>query len=173
MSVTEKMLKKILFTDNPSMWHEKLPFHIPHRHLRVVVLVCLGRRLAVELDGLLRAKVDAGEALRAVVAAAGFAVREGDVPLRAHVSADAAAHAEVSVDGGREHRQCAALHTGTGTQRAYRSPPRVMQTMRSSGNLLGDALQPRGVLLELPDLLVGVAPEADSAVVGHADFLAV
>lgn len=82
--------------------------HVPQRHLRVVVLVRLGRGLAVELDGLLRAEVDAGEALRAVVAATGFAVLEGDIALRAHVSADAAAHTKVGVDSRREHRQCAA-----------------------------------------------------------------
>ena len=50
-----------------------------------------GRGLAVELDGLLRTEIDEGEALRAVIAAMGFDVREGDVPLRAHVGADAAA----------------------------------------------------------------------------------
>ena len=74
----------------------------------MVVLVRFWRGLAVELHGLLRTEVDAGEALRAVVAATGFAVREGDVALRAHVSADAATHTEVGVDSRRKHRQCAA-----------------------------------------------------------------
>ena len=72
------------------------------------------RGLMVELHGLLRAEVDAGEALRAVVAAMGFAIRKGNVALWTHVSADAAAYTKVGVDGGREHRQGAALHTGTG-----------------------------------------------------------
>ena len=136
-------------------------------------MVRLGRGLEVELHGLLRTEVDAGEALRAVAAAVGFAVRKRDVALRAHVSADAATHAQVGVDGRREHRQRAALHTGKGAQGTYRIPPRIVQTMRSGGNLIGDTIEPLCVLLELPYLLVGVAPEADSAVVGYADFLAV
>lgn len=51
-----------------------------------------GRRLAVELHSLLRAEMDTGETLRAVVAAMGFAIRKGDVALWTHVGADATAH---------------------------------------------------------------------------------
>ena len=76
----------------------------------MVVLVRLGRGLVVELHSLLRTEVDAGEALRAVVAATGFAVRKGNVPLRAHVSANAATHTKVGIYGRREHRQRAAIH---------------------------------------------------------------
>ena len=138
-----------------------------------MVLVRFGRGLAVEFHGLLRAEVDAGEALRAVVAAMGFAVGEGDIALRAHLGADAATHTQVGVDGGCEHRQRAALYARKGAQRAYGPPPRIVKTVRAGGNLLGNTLQPFGVFLELPDLFVGVAPEADSAVVRHADLLAV
>lgn len=73
-------------------------------------MVRFGRGLAVEFHGLLRAEVDAGEALRAVVAAMGFAVGEGDIALRAYFGANAATHAQVGVDGGCEHRQRAALY---------------------------------------------------------------
>ena len=132
-----------------------------------------GRGLVVELHGLLRTEMDAGEALRAVVAAMGFAIRKGDVALWTHVSADAAAYTKVGVDGGREHRQRAALHTGTCAQRADRSPPCVVQTVRAGGDFFGDVLQPLSVLLELPHLLVGIAPKTDGTVVGYADLLTV
>lgn len=139
----------------------------------MVVLVRFGRGLAIEFHGLLRAEMDAGEALRAVVAAMGFAVGEGDIGLRAYVSANAATYAQVGVDGGCEHRQRAALYARKGAQRAYGPPPHIVKTVRAGGNLLGNTLQPFGVFLELPDLFVGVAPETDSAIVRHADLLAV
>lgn len=50
-------------------------FHFSHRYFRVVVLVRLGSGFVVEFHGLLRTEVDAGEALRAVIATMGFAIR--------------------------------------------------------------------------------------------------
>lgn len=80
----------------------------------MVVLVRFGCGLVVEFHGLLRTEMDAGKALCAIATALGLAIRKGNVPLWAHLGADAAAHAQVGIDGWREHRQRSALHTRKG-----------------------------------------------------------
>lgn len=60
-----------------------------------------GRRFAIEFDGLLWTEMDASQALRAVVAAAGFAVGNGYVVLRAYFGTDTTADAFVAIDSRR------------------------------------------------------------------------
>lgn len=147
--------------------------HLKHLNLWMMVLMFFRGWLAAELHGLLRAEVDAGEALRAMLPAPGLAIGDDDVFLRTDVGADAASNALLHIDGRSEHRQCATLHSRHGAQRPDRPPPGITQAMCLRFDLLYDTLQPRRILSELPHLVVGVSAEAQRTVVRNTDLLTV
>lgn len=147
--------------------------HIGDRHLRVMVLMGLGGGFAVELHGLLRTEMDAGETLGTVGAAKGFAVDNGDIVLRTDIPAYPTGDALVKIYCRREHGQRATLHGGNGAQGSSQPPPGIVAAVYPCGDVGGDTLQASGIAVELPHLVVGVAAEANGAVVGHTNLVAV
>ena len=139
----------------------------------MVVLAIFEGRLVTKFHRLMRTEMHARQAELATVAIDCTFVHNLDVRYRTHFCADTATYTLVRISFRTQGIEDHTREYGSSCYYSCQTAIAKMVSVLTCRDVCLDLLQPRRKTLELPQLVIRVAPETNRTIIRHTDLMAV